>query len=103
MALQVQPELAPALFLRGWGAHLRDPDDAQVLADVERAARLASDEPLFAESVAYLQSQGTMFLGPPERMAAFEPLPPESCYELGQAMMHTLQVTVTLSEVPFAD
>jgi hypothetical protein len=103
LALEVEPDLASAIFLRGWGAHLRDPKDAQVLADVERAARLAPDDPLFAESVANLQSQGTMLVGPPEKMPGFEPLPPERCYELGQAMMHSLQVTVTLTEASFED
>jgi hypothetical protein len=103
LALGVQPDLAPALFLRGWGAHLRSPDDAQALADVERAAALAPDDALFSKSATHLQGQGTMFLGPPEKMPGFEPLPPEICYELGQAMMHTLQVTVTLSQAPFED
>jgi hypothetical protein len=103
LALGVEPELAPAIFLRGWGAHLRDPQDSQVLADVERAAGLAPDESLFAESFAHLQYQGTMLLGPPEKAPVLEPLPPETCYELGQALMHSLQVTVTLTEVPFQD
>jgi hypothetical protein len=57
LALQAQPELAPAYFLRGWAANLRSPGDLAVLADVERAAKLDPVEPLFAQSVAYLKSE----------------------------------------------
>ncbi len=55
LALRAQPDLAPALFLRAWGAHLRVPGDVQAVSDVERAAELAPDDPLFTQSAAYLQ------------------------------------------------
>jgi tetratricopeptide (TPR) repeat protein len=54
-ALQVQPDLAAAWFLRGWATHLGNPDSPQALADIERAAELDPNEPLFAQSIAYLK------------------------------------------------
>jgi tetratricopeptide (TPR) repeat protein len=56
-ALTVQPDLAAAYFLRGWATHLVRPDDPQVKADIEKAATLAPNEPLFAASLAYLKKQ----------------------------------------------
>jgi hypothetical protein len=56
MALPVQPDLAPAYFLRAWSIHLRDTGNPAVLVDVERAAELASDDPLYARSLAYLKA-----------------------------------------------
>ncbi len=53
-ALAVQPELAPAYFLRGWAGYLLDPTSAQARADVAQAAALAPDDALFAASAAYL-------------------------------------------------
>ena len=55
MALPVQPDLAAAYFLRGWALHVRDPGNPAVLADVERAAELAPDDPLYTASRAYLK------------------------------------------------
>jgi hypothetical protein len=54
-ALDVQPDLAPAYFLRGWGRFLANPEDPAVLEDVSRAAQLAPDDALYQESSAYLQ------------------------------------------------
>jgi len=54
-ALAVEPELAAAYFLRGWATHLVKPGDPQVKADIEKAAALAPNEPLFAEGLAYLK------------------------------------------------
>jgi tetratricopeptide (TPR) repeat protein len=54
-ALQVQPDLAAAWFLRGWATHLSNPDSPEALADIERAAELDPSEPLFTQSVAYLK------------------------------------------------
>lgn len=54
-ALAVQPDLAEAHFLRAWGRFLADPGDPGVSEDVNRAAQLAPDDVLFAESAAYLQ------------------------------------------------
>lgn len=54
-AIEVEPELAAAYFLRAWGEFLVNPDSPQVLADVQRAAELMPDEVLFSQSVEYLQ------------------------------------------------
>ena len=54
-ALQVQPDLAAALFLRGWATHLSNPGSPEALADIERAAELDPNEPLFTQSVTYLK------------------------------------------------
>jgi tetratricopeptide (TPR) repeat protein len=54
-ALQVQPDLAATWFLRGWATHLSNPGSPDALADIERAAELDPDEPLFTQSVAYLK------------------------------------------------
>lgn len=53
-ALQAEPDLAAAYFLRGWSAYLVDPRNSQAKADILRAAELAPDEPLFSKSEAYL-------------------------------------------------
>jgi tetratricopeptide (TPR) repeat protein len=54
-ALQVQPDLAAAWFLRGWATHLSSPGSTEALADIERAAELDPNEPLFTQSVAHLK------------------------------------------------
>ena len=56
-ALELQPELAPAYFLRGWAHFLSDPASPDALADLERAAQLAPDDPLYVSSVDYLQNK----------------------------------------------
>jgi hypothetical protein len=55
LAIPVQPDLAPAYFLRAWAAQLGDPGAAGVLADVERAADLDPGDPLYTQSLAYLK------------------------------------------------
>jgi hypothetical protein len=101
MALEVMPNLAPAYFLRGWGIHLRSPGDPAAVDDVERAAELDPDDSLFAESAAHLQVP--ISTGPPAEAIDFQPLAPGECYALGQAMVKTLQVTVTQSSALFED
>lgn len=54
-ALQARPELAAAFFLRGWAKHLANPGDPGVLNDIEQAAKLAPQEPLFSQSLTYLK------------------------------------------------
>jgi len=49
LALEAQPELAAAYFLRGWATYLVKPGSPEGLADIERAAELAPDEPLFTQ------------------------------------------------------
>jgi|GEM_PF-1042203 len=101
LALRAQPDLAPALFLRGWGAHLGTPGNEQTVSDVARAADLVPDDPLFAQSAAYLQVP--ISIAPPPEPIGYQPLPPEQCYELGQALMQTLNMTVTLVEASIED
>lgn len=54
-ALKAQPDLAAAYFLRGWAAYLVDKRNPAALVDLEKAAQLAPNEPLFSESVAFLK------------------------------------------------
>ncbi len=51
-ALAVQPELAPAYFVRAWGRYLADPASPQIAADLARAAELAPDDVLYAQASA---------------------------------------------------
>jgi Tol biopolymer transport system component len=55
-ALRLRPELAEAYYLRAWATFLKNgfTDDA-VLADLARAAELAPDDALFAETVALFE------------------------------------------------
>lgn len=54
-AIQVQPDLAAAYFLRGYGAWLADQKNPAALADVEKAAALDPNEKLFSDSVEFLK------------------------------------------------
>jgi hypothetical protein len=55
LAIQAQPDLATAYFLRGWATYLTHKHDPQLLADIIHAAQLAPTEPLFTNSLLYLQ------------------------------------------------
>ncbi|MDQ3248702.1 MAG: hypothetical protein M3Q45_05780, partial [Chloroflexota bacterium] len=52
-ALNAQPDLAAAYFLRGWAAYRKDAGSAMALTDLQRAAELTPDDILFGKSVAY--------------------------------------------------
>jgi hypothetical protein len=54
-AVQMQPNLAAAYFLRGWGEYLANAKDPAARQDVARAAQLDSNEPLYAQSDVYLK------------------------------------------------
>ncbi len=54
-AIQVEPDLAAAYFLRGYGEWLADQQNPAALADVEKAAALDPNEKLFADSVKFLK------------------------------------------------
>jgi len=54
-ALVVQPDLAPAYFLRAWAYYLANPEDPRVLADVQRAAELAPEDKLYSQCLDYLR------------------------------------------------
>ena len=56
-AVETRTDLAVAYFLRGWGHYLAGASVTTVLADVEQAALLAPEEPLFQASVVYLQDE----------------------------------------------
>jgi hypothetical protein len=51
-ALAVQPDLAPAYFVRAWARYLAGLASPQIAADLARAAELAPDDALFAQASA---------------------------------------------------
>ena len=53
-ALAVQPELAAAYFIRGWGEYVRASDETAAVADVQKAAELAPADELYRKSVEFL-------------------------------------------------
>lgn len=55
-ALSVDPDLAGALFLRGWG-HFQAGDSAQAAVDLTRAAQLKPEEDLFKNATAYVKNR----------------------------------------------
>ncbi|MCX6050780.1 MAG: hypothetical protein NT075_37295 [Chloroflexi bacterium] len=81
-ALQVQPNLAPAYFLRGWAAYHKDPNSPTALADIKQAAALAPEDTLYSESVDYLAQN------------ASNPTDPQA-EEVAAALMATLGITTT--------
>ena len=54
-ALGAKPDLAAAYFLRAWAAYLVNPDDPQIVADIEKTVQLDPAESLFADSLIYLR------------------------------------------------
>jgi hypothetical protein len=75
LALGVEPDLAPALFLRGWARFLLDPVDPAIAADVSRAAGLDPGDPLYADSLAYLQNSLPTATVSPGPTATPSPIP----------------------------
>lgn len=55
LALQAEPNLAGAYYLRGWSYYISDPTDSRALADIQKAASLDSSDDLFSSSLAYLK------------------------------------------------
>lgn len=55
-AMLVNYPLAPAHFLRSWAAYVHDPDDPQVLREMEAAAALDPDEPFYQECLEFLKT-----------------------------------------------
>jgi hypothetical protein len=55
-ALALNPDLAPAYFLRGWASYLADPvaNRAQAKVDVAKAAALAPADALYRDAAAFL-------------------------------------------------
>jgi hypothetical protein len=54
-AIQQEPNLAPAYFLRGWARYLKDSSDPQAKADVATALSLAPQDELYKASAAVLK------------------------------------------------
>ncbi len=48
-AIAAQPELATAYYFRAWATYLNNPADPQIAQDLQQAAALAPDEPLFSQ------------------------------------------------------
>jgi hypothetical protein len=55
LAIEAQPDLAGAYFLRGWATQMGHPGNPDALRDIEEASALVPGDILFSESVAYLQ------------------------------------------------
>ncbi|MEO5951779.1 MAG: tetratricopeptide repeat protein [Chloroflexia bacterium] len=54
LALEAEPDLAGAYFLRGWACYLMGDKDAEALADLQKAASLDPNDALFKDSLAKL-------------------------------------------------
>jgi len=54
-ALNADPDLASAYFLRGWVKYINGSDFSDVMDDISKAAELVPADNFFAESVLYLQ------------------------------------------------
>ncbi|MDM8531225.1 hypothetical protein QUF63_08630 [Anaerolineales bacterium HSG25] len=50
-AIEAKPDLAPAYFLRAWGTYLVEPTNPAIIEDIQSAAELNPDEPLYQESL----------------------------------------------------
>jgi hypothetical protein len=57
-AINAQPDLAAAYFLRGWANSVAKPGSPDALADVQKAASLDPKEPLYGQCLAYLRKPG---------------------------------------------
>lgn len=57
-ALTAHPDLAPAWFLQGWAKYLKNPGDPAIRNDIQEAARLEPDEPLYRSALEQLGSRG---------------------------------------------
>jgi hypothetical protein len=53
-ALNGDPDLASAYFLRGWVKYINGSDFSDVMEDISKAAELVPADNFFAESVLYL-------------------------------------------------
>lgn len=71
-ALRVHPNLAAAYYLRGWATFLKNGfTDEVALADLERAAQLAGDDPLFVDTVVFFGGDpSTLSLAAPRQATA---------------------------------
>src|SRR5439155_9150725 len=78
----VQPDLAPAYFLRGWATYRKDPNSPAALADIKQAAALAPKDALYSQSIAYLDQ------------IAGQPSDPQAT-EVAAALATSLGITAT--------
>lgn len=54
-AIEAEPELAAAYFLRGWGTYLTNPTDPSVIPDLQRAIELAPRDLYYQESLQFVR------------------------------------------------
>lgn len=57
LALQAEPELAEAYFLRAWATHLITTTSLSILVDLQQAVKLSPDERLFIDSLLYFSDE----------------------------------------------
>ena len=69
-ALAVQPELAPAYFVRAWARYLADPASPRVGIDLAKAAELAPDDAFFTAAAAALPAPPPAAASPRRRPCA---------------------------------
>jgi hypothetical protein len=55
LALEADPSLAGAYYLRGWALHLAGGHDSQVITDIEKAVMLSPTDTLFAGTLARIK------------------------------------------------
>lgn len=55
LALEADPNLAGAYYLRGWALHLAGGHDSQVVADIEKSVMLSPTDTLFASTLARIK------------------------------------------------
>lgn len=97
-ALRVRPNLAAAYYLRGWATYLKNGfADEAVLADVERAAQLDGDDPLFVDTILF-------FGGDPSILSLAAPRPatvqPTATLTATLTVTSTVTVTASVRAVP---
>jgi hypothetical protein len=54
-ALEAEPNLAAAYFLRGWASYVADPKYSRAGVDIQRAVQLDPSDPLFLDSAVFLK------------------------------------------------
>lgn len=57
LALEVQPDLASAYFLRGWANFLSDPTNPTIVPDLQKAADLAPDDAMIQQCLLYVRGE----------------------------------------------
>ncbi len=98
-ALTLDPDLPMAHFVRGWIALHVNPSDPAGLADIQRAAELAPNEPLFTNSVALLTGSRSPAAASPATVERVRFAPNSTAYAftadliLGQPQGYVLNIS----------